>query len=92
MALEKELGIAARNGRLDLVKNLIEQGADLHARDEYALILAGINGHLGLVKYLVEQGADPQVILDNANNYKPEIVNYLYYLAKVRPIIKKINN
>ena len=37
MSLEDQLVTAARNGQLDVVKHLVEQGANLHAWDEYAL-------------------------------------------------------
>jgi len=54
--------MAARNGHRELVKYLLEQGADLHAENDEALQLAAVNGHLEVVKYLLEQGADSNLI------------------------------
>ena len=45
-------------GELNLVKEAIKRGADIHAKDDYALQSASENGHLEVVKYLVENGAD----------------------------------
>ena len=70
--VEREANLKAMYGHLDVVKYLVdgvnkghashvflvEQGANLHARDEDALRLADKYGHLDVVKYLVEQGAD----------------------------------
>lgn len=53
--------LSARNGHLDCVTYLVEQGANLNAqnkRGDTALIESAFNGHLAIVKYLVAQGAD----------------------------------
>ena len=53
--------MAAKNGHLNVVKYLVEEGADVNAHvmgDETPLIRAAWSGHLDVVKYLVEQGAD----------------------------------
>lgn len=51
---------ASRNGRLEVVKYLVEQeqAANIHAIDDEVFILASYYGHLDVVKYLVEQGAN----------------------------------
>ncbi len=54
---------AAENGNWTLVKKLIEQGADLQAKNNNGwtvLHYAAWNGHLDTVKWLVEKGADLQ--------------------------------
>jgi len=54
------LGIAALKGYLDIVRYLVEQGADIEKADSYGhtpLINASIFGHLEVVRYLLEQGA-----------------------------------
>jgi len=45
-------------GELALVIWSLKTGADIHYRNDYALIWASKNGHLETVKYLVEFGAD----------------------------------
>jgi len=49
---------AAKNGHLDVVKHLVENGADVHAAGDEALGWAAESGHLDVVKYLIENGAD----------------------------------
>ena len=46
------------NGHLEVVKYLVENKANIHAKNDYALRLASGNGHLEVVKYLVENGAN----------------------------------
>lgn len=52
------LYIASEFGHLNIVKYLIDLGADFHSVDEYALYRAACNGHLHIVEYLVDIGAD----------------------------------
>ncbi|MDX5462095.1 MAG: ankyrin repeat domain-containing protein [Wolbachia endosymbiont of Tetragnatha montana] len=54
------LSIAARSGKLDIVKYFIEQGADVNLKDNNGftvLHLAAENGHTGVVTALLEKGA-----------------------------------
>jgi len=66
---------ASKNGHLDLVKKLIEHGADIHADDDYAVRLASKNGHLCVVKKLIKYGAnihaenDFSIVWASANKY-----------------------
>jgi ankyrin repeat protein len=59
---ETPLTRAAWKGDMDICKILIENGANLEAKDAYwgdtALMLAARNGNQYLVKYLVSRGAD----------------------------------
>ena len=48
----------SKNGRLDMVIMALNNGADIHANSDRALLLASKYGHLDVVKYLVENGAD----------------------------------
>lgn len=53
--------IAAKDGRIDLVKLLIERGANINVTDEKAmtpLMLAARHGHVGTVKLLLDKGAN----------------------------------
>ncbi|MCK9596372.1 ankyrin repeat domain-containing protein [Candidatus Pacearchaeota archaeon] len=62
--LDLELMDAAKKGDLDKVKNLIEQGADIHAERDHALRIAAKRGYFDIVKYLVEHGADIHAVND----------------------------
>lgn len=58
---------AALNGHLDIVKLLVDHGANVNIQSfEYfkdtPLIDASANGHLEVVEYLLSKGADPTVI------------------------------
>jgi ankyrin repeat protein len=43
---------------LDIVSWLVDQGADIHADNDFAVRLAAARGHLDVVKWLVEGGAN----------------------------------
>lgn len=47
-----------REINLDIIKELVEEGANIHVCDDYTLRWAAKNGHLEVVKYLIEKGAD----------------------------------
>lgn len=58
----RPLIVAAENGALDIVKFLVQKGADISAFDENgnpALMKAAMFGHLEVVQFLVVNGADP---------------------------------
>ena len=55
--LNEELLWASENGYLEVVKLLIENGADVSAKDNYALRWASRYGHLEVAKLLIENGA-----------------------------------
>ena len=60
-ARDEALQGAAMFGRADMVKLLLEAGADVEARDEFgdtALHEAAKRGHAAVVKLLLEAGAD----------------------------------
>ena len=79
---DQALIYASGNGKLELVKYLVELGADITAQDNYALREASYEGHLPVVKYLVEHGADisandnQAVIYASENGHLP-VVQYL---------------
>ena len=52
---------AAKKGKLECIKVLLEYGADIHYEDdecETAITLASLHGHTECVRYLLEQGAN----------------------------------
>ena len=82
MSGKSELFKAVINNDLENIKDLIEQGADLHANHEGALRLAADFGHLEVVKYLLEQGANLNIFDDWALRWavrygRLEVVKYL---------------
>jgi len=75
-------GWVAYNGHLEIVKFLVENGANIHAVDDCALRWAAESGHLEVVKYLVENGAnihakDNWALCWAARNGHLKIVKYL---------------
>lgn len=74
--------LAARYNKLNVVKYLIELGADIHAGDDYALKVSATNGNLELVKFLVENGADihaenETTLINSILNENLDIVKFL---------------
>ena len=63
---ENLLWICAENGKTEFVKYLLNAGADVHARDDYALRWASNNGHTEVVKVLLDAGADVHAYHDGA--------------------------
>ena len=67
---------------INVVRELIEEGADVRADDDFALRWTAGNGHLEIVKLLVEQGANARAKDDYAlrwaaSNGHLEVVKYL---------------
>ena len=50
---------------LEVVKYLVENGADIKARDNYVVRWALYSGHLKVVKYLVKNGAEDLIKTKN---------------------------
>jgi ankyrin repeat protein len=83
----------AKIGDLNKIKLVLEQGAELHASNDYALINSAGNGHFEVVKYLVEQGADihagnDEALRFSAENGNLDIVKYLIFDCNM-PVTKK---
>ena len=69
-------------GHLEVVKFLIENGANIHAEDDYALRMSSSNGFTDIVKFLVEIGANIHADDDGAlrwssDNGNIEVVKFL---------------
>ena len=52
------LRFAAERGHIDIVRLLLDHGADIHAKDDQALRKASYSGHENVVQLLLEKGAD----------------------------------
>jgi len=62
--VDKELLLAAKSGDKERVRLLLENGANVNARDRYgwtALMWAVFKGYKEIVKLLLENGADVNV-------------------------------
>ncbi|MEW6352304.1 MAG: ankyrin repeat domain-containing protein [Thermodesulfobacteriota bacterium] len=67
---EKQLILAAKDGKVDRVVMHLKQGADADGRDEFgdtAILVAADAGHHDVVKMLIEKGAQVNVT-DSAND------------------------
>ena len=60
------LNKAAKAGQLDLVKLLLDRGANAHVYDNSALCWASKRGHTKVVKLLLDHGADVHARDDEA--------------------------
>ena len=81
----KALRTASCYGHLEIVKYLIENGADVHSFNDQALRYASGYGHLEIVKYLIENGADIGQFADYTCSF--EIVKYLNG-RQIRKLVK----
>src|SRR5437868_2027876 len=73
----------AKTGNLNGIKTLFENGVDICAQDNQAIICASGNGHLEIVKFLFENGANICVRNNDAIIYASfrghlEIVKFLF--------------
>jgi hypothetical protein len=69
--LDQDLLNTAWEGQDALVKNLLEMGADVDARDEFGqtpLMIAVSQGHMDTVRVLIEGGADVNAIDDQGQS------------------------
>ena len=64
--LNNELIWASGNGHIEVVRELIRAGANVHARDDYALRYASKYGHIEVVRELLRAGADVHACDDYA--------------------------
>ena len=76
--------IAVWSGNLIQIKDLLDQGADIHYRDDSALISAARNNQLPLVRFLLEHGAnlhsqDDEALVVAAMNGHSDIVRELVH-------------
>lgn len=73
---------ASSNGHVEVVKLLLEAGADIHVNNDYALRMTSGNGCVETVKILLNAGADIHARDDEAlrwasSNGHAEVVNLL---------------
>ena len=56
--LNETLSTASEKGNCEYVKLLLNDGADVHAGNDYAIRLSAKNGYYQVVKLLLENGAN----------------------------------
>ena len=61
MSKEDRFLAAADMGAVNIVKEYLDNGVDVHYRCEHALLCAAYNGHYEVVALLLCYGADPLV-------------------------------
>ena len=84
------INMAALNGQLDIVKVLVENGADVDVKDadnNTALHNATLRGHLEIVKLLIENSADVNA-QDNDDQTALHIAAEFGYLEIVKRLIE----
>ena len=60
--MENPLITASRMGNLNTVLSLLNQGANVHTQDDYALRWAAENVHLEIIHLLLSRGANVNVL------------------------------
>ena len=73
---------SSQYGQIEVVKFLIEKGANIHAIDDHALIWSSQYGHIEVVKFLVEKGAnihadDECALRESSRNGHIDVVKFL---------------
>jgi len=63
----------SKEGNLEIVKYLVENGVDIHYKNDKALRKSAREGHIEIFKYLVENGAD--IHADNDYAFSWSVVN-----------------
>lgn len=74
---------------LGVIKELVAEGVDIHAGNDYAILWSAKDNHIEILKYLSEQGADIHVwndfaLLLSEENGHEEVVKYLVEHGAVR--------
>jgi len=82
------------NGHLELVKYVVDAGANVHAKNNIALLWSVEYGHLEIIKYLISVGADIHARDEFALRWSAECMNLnlVKYLVCVGANIHVDNN
>ena len=78
----------SNQGYLEIIKLLIQNNANIHARDDESLRYASFSGHLEVVKFLIQNGADIHAINDDALRGASQKGNlFSFYLNCINKVI-----
>ena len=79
---------AAHTGELEVVKTLIENGADVNAQSRHgitALMYAASEGNFDIIKYLVEHGADVNIKSEDGETAIKSAMSNFYKFFERKP-------
>lgn len=85
----RALCVAVEENKLEIVKYLIDKGANVHIDDQFPLLSAIFYGHLDIVKFLVQRGADyrhTKAYTIAMNRGHEDIIDYLNELTKTKQL------
>ncbi len=87
---------AVSRGKIDVVRQCLDEGADLHYGDDNALRVAAITGNMTLVRFLVEKGANvnaanEQSLLSATRRHDVEMFEYLVSKGASIPDMLRLN-
>jgi len=83
-AREIDLKYIGKKYELKTIKELVEDGADIHVNNDFILRMASTNGYLDIVKYLISQGAN----IHSSNDYVLCCASYRGHLDVVKCLIE----
>lgn len=72
---DKALLSAVKKGDIDIIKFLLDQGADINLEEGYPLYSAVIEKKLDVVKYLLDEGANPKLLNSSRSFYRAVVNN-----------------
>jgi ankyrin repeat protein len=73
---------AIENKNIKCAKKLLENGANIHKNDDYALRLSSQHGYIDVVKFLIENGADihannDDALIESSTHGRIDVVKFL---------------
>ena len=77
------LKLSAESGDVKITKLLLDNGANVHFSNEWALRLSCMYGHKEVIKLLLEYGADINAICMDDLELEPSIKRYIYKKLKL---------
>jgi len=87
----EDLFAACRDGDLDIVKKLLDEGVDVNFRDEqgftFLLIASIFSEHLGIVDELISRGADVDAVDDHNRSPMMVIFRNTYSIQIVKKLL-----